>query len=157
MEYDVDIRLLSQKFARDYPWEAFPELMTKLGRPYTCLLIDTHEDYFICVPFRSSILHNNAYIFKHTKRSQRSRSGLDYTKMVLIKDSEYIDDKHAIIDRDEYVEAMRNMRKIVRDVHKYISDYCAHVRGEKKLAERDFARRYKYSTLPYFHAILGLC
>lgn len=48
------------------------------------------------------------------------------------------------------------MERIVVDVSKYISDYCKHIKEERALAERDFARRYKYSTLPYFHDILGL-
>lgn len=156
MEYDVEIRQLSQKFANDYPEKIFPELMLKRGRPYTCLLIDTHDDFFICVPFRSSISHNTAYLFKNTKRSKKSRSGLDYTKMALIKDTDYIDNTTAIVDNDEYVETIQNIERIVRDVNKYISDYCKHIKQEDKLAERDFARRYKYSTLPYFHDILGL-
>lgn len=96
MDYDVEIRLLSQKFADDYPEKSFPELMLKHGRPYTCLLIDTHEDYFICVPFRSSITHNTAFLFKNTQRSKRSRSGLDYTKMALIKNLDYIDNTAAM-------------------------------------------------------------
>ena len=49
MEYDYDIYLLSQKFMNDYPFLKYPELMYKSGRPYNCLLIDTHYDYFICV------------------------------------------------------------------------------------------------------------
>lgn len=130
--------------------------MLKYGRPYTCLLIDTHDDYFICVPFRSSISHNTAFLFKNTQRSKKSRSGLDYTKMALIKDTGYIDNAAAIVDNDEYVETIQNIEKIVADVNKYISDYCKHINGEDKLAERDFSRRYKYSTLPYFHDILGL-
>lgn len=156
MDYAVEIRLLSQKFVNDYPRELFPELMLKHGRPYTCLLIDTHDGFFICVPFRSSISHSTAFLFKNTQRSRNSRSGLDYTKMVLIKDYNYIDNMTAIVDNDEYVETIQNIERIVADVNKYISDYCKHIKGEYKLAERDFTRRYKYSTLPYFHNILEL-
>ena len=130
--------------------------MQKHGRPYTCLIIDTHDDFFICVPFRSSISHNNAYFFKNTKRSRKSRSGLDYTKIALIKNPEYIDNAAAIVDNDEYVETIQNIGKIARDVNHYISDYCKHIKKENELSERTFLRRYKYSTLPYFHDILGL-
>ena len=62
MEYDSELSLLSSKFTQDYPPATYPELMHKHGRPYTCLLIDSHDDYFICVPFRSSIGHKNALI-----------------------------------------------------------------------------------------------
>ncbi len=49
MEYDVEISLLSIEFINDYPINIYPELMLKYERPYTCLLIDTHLDYFILV------------------------------------------------------------------------------------------------------------
>lgn len=80
--------------------------MYKPKRPYTFLLIDTHEDYYICIPFRSSITHKNSYLFKHSKRSKKTKSGLDYSKVVLIQNDEYIDSKRAIIDQDEYKETM---------------------------------------------------
>ena len=34
------------KFTQAYPPATYPELMHKHGRPYTCLLIDSHDDYF---------------------------------------------------------------------------------------------------------------
>ena len=82
MEYLSQVYLLSAKFVQDHPAAAYPELMHKQGRPYTCLLIDSHDGFFICVPFRSSINHKNAFFFKGTARSQRTKSGLDYSKIV---------------------------------------------------------------------------
>ena len=76
MDYDSELSLLSPKFTQDYPPAAYPELMHKHGRPYTCLLIDSHDDYFICVPFRSSIGHKNAFMFTGTARSKKTKSGL---------------------------------------------------------------------------------
>ena len=73
MEYDYDIYLLSQKFMNDYPLSKYPELMYKFGRPYNCLLIDTHYDYFICVPYRSYINHKNAFMFK-VRNDQKGQS-----------------------------------------------------------------------------------
>ncbi len=78
MEFDVDICALSKKFYEDYPPQKYPEILRKGSRPYTCLLIDFHTEYLICIPFRSSVTHNEAFIFSGTKRSKRSRSGLDY-------------------------------------------------------------------------------
>lgn len=71
MIYINDIYLLSQKFISDYPLTKYPELMYKLNRPYTCLLIDTHEDYLICVPFRSSITHKNSYFLNTQKEASK--------------------------------------------------------------------------------------
>lgn len=73
MEYDSELSLLSSKFTQDYPPATYPELMHKHGRPYTCLLIDSHDDYFICVPFRSSIGHKNALCLPEL-RVQRKRN-----------------------------------------------------------------------------------
>ena len=93
MEYDFEIYQLSSKFFADYPETQFPELMHKFGRPYSCLLIDSHDGYFICIPFRSSIGHKNSFMFKNTQRSQRTKSGLDYSKIV-IKQIQTISIKH---------------------------------------------------------------
>ena len=156
MDFDVQVYLLSSKFIEDYSSTEYPELMNKKGRPYSCLLIDLHLDYFICIPFRSHINHRNAYMFKKSQRSKRSRSGLDYSKLVLIKDGKYLDNAVAIVDQDEYSEAMANMKSIVNDVVKYIDNYVSHEQGKLLMHEREFDRLYKFSTLRYFHDILGL-
>ncbi len=101
-------------------------------------------------------MHNNAYIFKNTKRSKKSRSGLNYSKVILIKDCKYLSSDIAIVDQDEYNEAMINMPKIVNDVIKYIDKYIGHVKGDILLKEKEFERKYKFSTLPYFHDVLGI-
>lgn len=156
MDFDVQVYLLSSKFIEDYSSTEYPELMNKKGRPYSCLLIDLHADYFICIPFRSHINHRNAYMFKKSQRSKRSRSGLDYSKLVLIKDGKYLDNAVAIVDQDEYSEAMANMKRIVHDVVKYIDNYVSCEQGKLLMHEREFDRLYKFSTLRYFHDILGL-
>lgn len=156
MEYISQVYTLSTKFTIDYPSTAYPELMYKQGRPYTCLLIDSHEGYFICVPFRSSI-HNNAYLFKTTARSLRSRSGLDYTKIVIISDLDYIDSSiNAVVDNDEYSEMMKNLAQITQEVVDYVDTYISHVNGTEPLHPREYARSYGFSTLPYFHNVLGI-
>ena len=157
LEYSVDVSLLSSDFMVAYPGASYPELMCKQGRSYTCLLVDTHDEYLICIPFRSHIRHNNAYIFQNTQRSKHSRSGLDYTKVALIKDPKYIDQTaNAIVDNDEFNEAMQNLPQIITDVTKYIDKYRHHVDGYAVLHPRAYARDYQFSTLPYFHDIMGL-
>lgn len=114
MEYDSELSLLSSKFNQDYPPDTYPELMHKHGRPYTCLLIDSHDDYFICVPFRSSIGHKNAFMFTRTARSKKTEA-------------------------NDYVDTCIN-----------------HVNGTAPIHPRAFSRKYQYSTLPYFHNIMGI-
>lgn len=157
MEFVVDICRLSPAFFIAYPPSNYPEIMTKDSRPYTCLMIETHEDYLICIPFRSSIHHNEAFLFTKTQRSKRSRSGLDYKKTIIVKDTSYIDSAPSIVvDNDEYTAMMTNISKIVSDANSYISKYVNHIKGTAPLHEREFMRRYQYSTLPYFHDVLGL-
>lgn len=156
MEYDVEIRKLSPQFMAAYPAAQYPELMHKDARPYTCLLIDTHADYLICLPFRSDISHKNAYLFQGTARSQKTPSGIDYSKAVIIKDPTYLDTAQAMVDNDEHTETMTNIRKIVSDAVAYVDGYMNHVNGTKRLHAREYQRKYGYSSLPYFHDIMGL-
>lgn len=154
--YQAEIHPLSQAFMSAYPATQYPELMYKRGRPYSCLLIDTHMDYYICIPFRSHIGHTNSFMFKGTRRSQRSRSGLDYSKIVIIKDASYIDPGPAIVDQDEYHEVQRNLARIAAEATAYVDIYVGHMMGSNVLDGRAFARRYQYSTLRYFHEILHI-
>ena len=157
MDYAVEIYKLSSNFYTDYPKTQYPELMQKDNRPYTCLLIETKDEYFICVPFRSNITHKDAFLFKNTRRSTSSHSGLDYRKTVIIKDMKYIDSSTpAIIDTDEYVATIANIERIVSEVNKYVDKYINHIQQISILHTREFERHYQYSTLQYFHDILGL-
>ncbi len=157
MEYTAEMHLLSAKFARDYPPSEFPEILHKTGRAYTCLLIDTHEDFLICVPFRSDIRHNNAFLFSGTARSRKSRSGLDYSKIIIISDPDYIDSSvPAIVDPDEYSEMMRHLDTIVEGAVSYVETYMNHINGTAPIHPRQFARRYQFSTLPYFKEIMRI-
>lgn len=157
MEYTAEVCRLSQAFYKAYPVKKYPELLTKSTRSYTCLLIDTHKDYRVCIPFRSSIHHNVAFLFTETERSRRTRSGLDYTKCVLVRDPAFIDRENtAMIDDDEYIIVMHNLDTIVRDIEEYIAAYARHADGSAPLDEREYERKYKYSTLPYFHDILKI-
>lgn len=155
-ESDNQILRLSEKFYRDYPNPPYYEILKKKKRGYNCLLFQTHYEYFICIPYRTEIQHRYAYRFKNTCRSQKHKSGLDYLKMVIIKDLEYLDDKIALIDKDEYKETMRNLEKIKKDALEFLEDYIQHMQGQKLLHKKEFARRYQYSSLPYFHSILGI-
>ncbi len=159
MEFTASVCRLTHNFLKTYPEKKYPELMCKAGRPYSCLLLDTHDNYFICIPFRSHIRHKNAYLFHGTERSKRSESGLDYTKIVLIakgKYKEYMDAERVVVDQDEYKEVRLNLIKIAEEASDYVEKYLAHVTGEKPMHPRQFLRKYQYSTLRYFHEVMGI-
>lgn len=156
MDFIADVYQLTQDFMNAYPETLYPELMHKLGRPYSCLLIDTHYDYYICVPFRSHINHKNAFLFRGTQRSMRSKSGLDYTKIIIINKDNYIDNKKVIVDQDEYNEVQKNLVQIVTAAVTYVEYYIGHQTGTTPLHSREFERRYRFSTLKYFHDIMKI-
>ena len=157
IEVLAEVYRLTEDFMNDYPLSEYPELMYKIGRPYNCLLVDVHlDDYFIFIPYRTNIRHNNAFKFKGTERSRKHSSGLDYSKIVLVRKYEYGTNKNAVVDQDEYNETRKNLQKIATEAVAYIDGYVNHCNGTKVLHPKEFDRKYKYSTLPYFHDLLNL-
>ena len=138
------------------PIPPYKEILKKHKRAYNCLLFQTHYDYYICVPYRSEIRHNYAYKFKHSKRSQYRKSGLDYTKIIIIREKEYIDVKDTIIDKDEFKETVVNIEKIKQEALDFVEAYIKHIKGEVVLHNSEFERRYKYSPLKYFHREMNI-
>lgn len=149
---------LSKQFIADYPQSKYRELMLKDKRLYGCLMIKTHNDYYICIPFRSHIHHKNVFLFENTERSKADSSGLDYSKTVLIRlgDYEKYLIENAVVDTDEYKAVRLNIRKIEKQVVKYIDGYVKAVSDFENADKKSFERKYKYSTLKYFHDILGI-
>lgn len=155
-ENDYQIIKLSEKFYKHYKNPPYCEILKKTSRAYNCLLFRTHYDYFICIPYRSEIKHSFSYLFQKSERSSKHKSGLDYTKILIINKTEYLDTKDAIIDKDEYNETIKNFEKIKRAALEYVEGYIDHIRKKKVLHSKVFARKYGFSTLPYFHEELGL-
>ena len=104
------------------------------------------------IPFRTNIRHNNCYKFKDSSRPTDSVTGLDYSKAVIINDSSYIGSPARINDR-EYIELDRNYYAIIKRFKEYVKGYISFVNGTHNPY---IARRYRYTTLQYFHNELGL-
>lgn len=155
MNYNVEILRLSNEFYSTYPQAQYPELLQKIERPYACLLIDL-RDYYICIPYRTHIDHSNSYRFRHSVRAKHNKSGLDYSKIAIIKNTVYIDKTPALINKAEFNETMINLEKIVSSAIVYIDTYVKHISGAERIHEKEFLRKYKYSTLSYFHEELGI-
>lgn len=150
--YDYQVLNLTNKFYSDYPDPPYREIVRKNGRPYNCLLVQSHYGYFICIPYRSHINHKYAFKFKDSIRSKRTNSGLDYSKIVIIKKSEYLGSTEAIVDKDEFNETRDNIEYIKNDAQRYIDNYVNYLMGKTtKYDKKEFERVYRYSTLQYFH------
>lgn len=146
---------LSKQFYDDYPQNRFPEIEQKQDRPYTILILKITDGIKIGVPFRSHIAHQNAYHFQTSKRSEISRSGLDFSKMIILDELKYIGETTQI-DRDEFTEYKKNVATIQQAATKYLIEYCNHHKGVKKLGKNKYKNAYKYTTLQYFHRELGI-
>lgn len=157
-DFDYQVVRLSNDFYNKYNTKDYPEIVIKESRCYNCLLVDSHYDYFICIPFRSNVKHRNAFHFKNSKRSRNHNSALDYSKIVIINKLEYIDKGSGIVDEDEYREIRFNIRKIVREAIKYVEEYKKVINSYKDdyKESKDFERKYKYTSLKYFHKELGI-
>ena len=155
-ENDYQILRLTDEFYNTYPNPPYKEILKKKQRAYNCLLFHTHYDYFICIPYRSEIRHEYAFHFTTTVRSKAHKSGLDYSKIVIIAKSAYIDSSDAIIDKDEFNETMVNLERIKHESLEFVEDYVKHIKGIKLLHKREFDRRYSFSPLKYFHKELGI-
>ena len=155
-ENDYQILKLTDSFYQHYPNPPYKEMLKKQKRAYNCLLFQTHYNYFICIPYRSEITHSNAYLFRKSNRSKKHKSGLDYTKILIISKTEYLDNTGALIDKDEYKETVKNLEKIKRQALKYVEDYIAHIKKNKVMHPVEFQRKYGFSTLPYFHKELEI-
>ena len=155
-ENDYQILKLTDDFYNTYPNPPYIEILKKKQRAYNCILFQTHYGYFICVPNRTEISHKYAYHFKNSARSIMHKSGLDYTKIVLITDTRFIDTQDALIDKDEYNETMVNLEKIKAEALAFVEEYVSHIKGEQLLHPKEFKRRYLFSPLKYFHAEMGV-
>ena len=119
-------------------------------------MFDVNEGHYVCIPYRTELSHKYSYRFRNSKRSVKNKSGLDYTKMVIIEKESYFSSVSAVVDNDEYIETVQNIVRIKREVMKFLNDYIEHMKGNTVLHTREFQRRYAYSPLQYFHNELGL-
>ena len=126
-----------------------------MGRPYDVIVFETKLDYYVCVPFRTYLNHNQGFHFYPKPLSNGENPGIDYSKMLIIKDDSYIG-QLSIIDASQMVCFNKNIATIQREIFEYLEGYINHVSGINVLHPISFNRKYKYSTLKYFHSELGI-
>lgn len=142
---------LSSDFFKDHNSIDFPEIENKQDRPYMVLVIKIENNTF-ALPLRTNIRHNYGYKFKNSNRDTESVSGIDYTKAVILNDQKYIGEK-AFINRSEYLEIDQYKNSIVSGFKRYLDGYIDFCKNGGNYYS---TKRYRYTTLRYFHAELGL-
>lgn len=148
---DYKLNYLSEVFYAKYNSTDYPEIETKDNRPYMVILIKIKNNTF-AVPFRTNVPHNNCYKFKTSTRPSKSVTGIDYTKAVIVNESEYIGEAARINDK-EFVELNSNYKFIIKQFSKYVSDYIKYAKGNNSYYA---SKKFKYTTLKYFHSELGI-
>jgi hypothetical protein len=145
----VELRKLTKEFYKDYPHDKYPEMESKLGRPYVVLLLEINGIKF-AIPLRTNIRHNYCYKFKTSDRQTNSTTGIDYSKAIVISNNRYLGEVTDINDK-EYLELQEKAFFIINKFKKYVSDY---IEFKKNGGNEYVAKRYKYSTLNYFDSTL---
>lgn len=145
------ISYLSDKFYKKYNSIDYPEIEYKSERPYLVLLIKLEELTF-AIPFRSNVEHTSCYKFKNSNRETTSSTGLDYSKAVIITNNTYISNP-ATIDDLEYLELSKKYFFIIKQFSAYVNDYRKYVAGTLNPYK---SKKYKFTTLKYFHEELGI-
>lgn len=120
-----DIKSINAQFFVDYPISKFPEIEQDSIRPYLLLVFPLNSQLFLGVPFRTHMNHHNGYSFKNSQRSITNKSGLDFSKTLVIKDANYLAGTQ-VVDGDEYNEMVKNIQKIEQGLLKYVSTYINH-------------------------------
>jgi len=146
-----ELHYLSAEFYNKYNASDYPEIEHKTHRPYIVLLIKVDSNTF-ALPLRTNIKHSSCYKFQYSSRPTDSITGIDFTKAVIVNDASYIGEA-AEIDNKEYVELNDRIAFIISKFRTYIKGYHTYVAGK---ANEYQAKRYKYTTLKYFHKELGI-
>ena len=115
------------------------------------LLIKVDKNTF-ALPMRTNIKHSSCYKFHYSSRPTNSVTGIDFSKAVIVNNASYIGEV-AEIDNKEYVELNDRISFIISKFCTYIKGYHTYVAGK---ANEYQAKRYKYTTLKYFHDELGI-
>jgi hypothetical protein len=145
----IELRKLSENFYKDYPRDKYPEMESKLGRPYVVLLLKINDIKF-AIPLRTNIRHSYCYKFRTSDRKTESSTGIDFSKAVVISKDNYLGEETDINDK-EYLELQEKAFFIINKFKKYINEY---IEFKKNGGNEYVTKRYKFSTLKYFDDIL---
>ncbi|MDR2923535.1 MAG: hypothetical protein LBU85_09380 [Treponema sp.] len=129
------------------------EILTKEDRPYYVLLLEL-DSLIYAIPLRSHITHSYCFI---ADNSSGQNNGLDYSKAVVIIDSDkYIDPAPVTIRQHEYNVYKQREYLIRKQFSSYVALYKKEVRRRLKNPALPVSALCRYSSLKYFHRELAL-
>ncbi|EMC0740512.1 hypothetical protein VBX93_002468 [Enterococcus faecalis] len=128
-------------------------IIQKDNRPYY-VSISLNNDYSAFVPIRTNLTHKYGFI---TKGTGRQRSGLDYTKSLIVetkKIQQYLI-RDTGISFAEYTKIQKNHSLISRKYKEFIFDTFIPIYEKKKEKRTETENRvFDFSSLQYFEDTL---
>jgi len=147
----MEFRRLSAAFYSEF--SHCEEILTKENRPYYVLILEL-DGLTYAIPLRSHITHPYCFIVNN---SADQNSGLDYSKAVIIIDSEkYIDPEPVTIRQNEFNVLKQKEYLIKAQFASYVSSYKKEIRRRQKKPALPVSALCRYASLKYFHQELGL-
>lgn len=150
--YSVDVR----KILKDNSIEVSSDnrnIIQKEGRPYYVSVPIDHK-YSAFIPIRSHLPHNFGFT---TKKNNKGKSGLNFTKSLIIESSlevKYLKNK-AIISNDEYWNIQRNQSLIVEMYTRFLFEtFIPIIKKDINKLNPTEHRILTFSSLQYFEIAL---
>ena len=146
----MDIRTLKQgsykRLADDRP-----EVLEK-NRGYGIVSI-TIDNLTYAIPLRSNMNHNNGFKTISMRRGKKLIwNALDYSKALIVQQDDIESTAFQLRTQEEFNKIQLNKEKIKSEFEEYVSAYLECIKNGTSTTDR----RFKFSTLKYFHAELGL-
>jgi len=142
---------LSKAFYTQY--KNCEEILAKNERPYYVLLLEI-DNLTYAIPLRSHITHQYCYI---ADSSKNQRSGLDYSKSIVITDTDkYIDPSPVTIRQHEFNVLKKKEYLIKKQFSSYVKLYKKEIQRRQNNKALPVSSLCRYSTLKYFHKELKL-
>ncbi|MDR3336732.1 MAG: hypothetical protein LBT16_05955 [Treponema sp.] len=127
------------------------EILNKESRPYYVLLLKV-DSLTYAIPLRSHITHPYCHIANNA-----IKSGLDYSKAVIITDrTRYVDPAPVTIRQNEFEVLKQRGFLITKQFTSYVSLYKKEIRRRLQNPALPKSGLCRYSSLKYFHKELGL-
>ena len=126
-----------------------PEVLQK-NRGYGIVYL-TINTLIYAIPLRSNMNHSSGFKTIYLK-DKGYWCGLDYTKALIVGINDIELTAFKLREQKEFDKIQKNKEKIKAEFEKYVEGYIQSVKDKTNTTEK----RFKFSTLQYFHTELCL-
>ena len=129
------------------------EILTKDDRPYYVLVLEV-DGLTYAIPLRSHLTHPFCFA---AGNSAGQKSGLDYSKAVIVADKIlYIDPAPVTIRQHEFNALKQREFQIKQQFSSYVAAYRKEISRRLQNPALPVSALCRYSSLKYFHKELGI-